>query len=102
MSTTDRIVLCIEGGASALQRAGYLRAGAALPASVFESVLDEGVQLTRLPDGRLRLIMSQQEAARRDLSYRRFLRLALAPVDVGPDGWPSGTEDGDDGTHGGS
>lgn len=88
MTSPERIVLCIEGGVSALQRAGYLKLGAQLPATVFESLSEDGVQVTRLPDGRLRLIMSQQEAARRDLAYRRFRRIALAPVDLGPEALP--------------
>lgn len=85
--SSPRVVLCIEGGVAALERAGYLTPGTNVPSAVFESVLEDGVQLTRLPDGRLRMLMSQQQAAQRDRAYRRFLRVALTPIDAGRANW---------------
>lgn len=87
MSFPDRVVLCIEGGVAALERAGYLPIGTPVPAGIYESALEDGVQLTRLPDGRVRLLMSQREAAQRDRAYRRFLEVVLAPIDAGRTRW---------------
>ena len=90
MATISRRVMQIEGPLRAVRAAGFLAPGTRVPGQFNETLIEGGAHITRLAGDRVRVILTMEEAARRDVAFQRFIWLTLLPVEL-----PSEDADGD-------